>query len=322
MKGRRVLCRAMTALLLAVSISGAATCGGDSSGGSASTAPATSTAAVPRQFKIVTYNILGGRGGLDQLAKFLREQDADVICLQEVVRDRPSTSGPTSGKPQPPSDQAVRLAELLGGLHVVSATTLRLPAEQDCNVAILSRYPVRESAAYSLDKGGYVYAVRATVTEEKSAEGHAPASPPSSRPDRLRSGQLHLLSVHLHSTHSLETKHIMESTRIRMAQVTQLLDTVRQLQGDLIVAGDFNAAPWMPEYMALTKMLTDLGPKGANEAPTFPSSNPSIRIDYVYARGQFIARTYGPVSVLFSDHLPVIAEIDRRRQADSDHKDR
>jgi endonuclease/exonuclease/phosphatase family metal-dependent hydrolase len=307
--------RTLMALLLAIPLAAAAASSDGSLAEPPSASQPTSTQALPRRFRIVTYNILGGRGGLEKIAKFLREQDADVICLQEVLRDRVPASGAAGTKPAPSSDQAVRVAEMLGGMQVVSATTLRLPAEQECNVAILSRYPIRESAAYSLEAGGWVYAVRATLSEAGIEAAERPKSAAASQRSEEHDWQVHVFSVHLHSTHRLEIKHIMESSRTRMSQVAGLLGKVQKVSGDVIVAGDFNAAPWMPEYLALTQTLTDLGPKSAKESPTFPASQPAIRIDYVFGRGPFAARTYGPVVVPLSDHLPVIAEIERGLEA-------
>ena len=310
-----MLGRLLIALLLAVPTASAPG-PGERGGVSSTTSPTAAASPLPRRLKIVTYNILSCRGGLEQIAKFLREQDADVICLQEVARDAAPASGPAGADPGRRGNQAVRLAEMLGGWHVVSATTLRLPADQDCNVAILSRYPIHDSAAYAVEKRGYVYAVRATLTEEQPARNNAPASAPASQPVEPRPKQLHLFSVHLHSTHRLETKHIMESTRTRLAEVAHLLDTIRELPGDLIVAGDFNATPWMPEYLAMTEVLTDLGSKGADESPTFPTPHPSLRIDYIYGRGPLAAKTYRAVNVPWSDHLPVVAEILRSTGAE------
>jgi endonuclease/exonuclease/phosphatase family metal-dependent hydrolase len=245
-----------------------------------STQPAEDARAASDRLKVVTYNVLKCRRGIEPIIQILREQDADVIFLQEVGRGGAGSR-----------DQAARIAEALGGMHVVSAATLGLPSTQHCDQAILTRLEVSESAAHSLDEGGWAYAVQTRVK--------APGRP------------LHLLSVHTRSTFQLEPKHVIESSRTRLAQVTQLLEVIRKLEGDVIVAGDFNAAPWMPEYHGITRLLTDFGLLNQAAKPTYPSRRPVVRIDYVFGRGEFAARSYRVLAGRWSDHRPVVTELER-----------
>ncbi|MEE8386622.1 MAG: endonuclease/exonuclease/phosphatase family protein [Dehalococcoidia bacterium] len=235
---------------------------------------------MPDRLKVVTYNVHGCRSGIERIIQVLREQDADIIFLQEIGR----------GDSDSP-DQAARIAEALGGRHVVSAATLGLPSTQHCDEAILTRLEVSHPAAHSLDEGGWVYAVQARV--------QAPGRP------------LHLLSVHTRSTFRLETNHVIKSSQTRLAQVTQLLEVIRKLEGDVIVAGDFNAAPWMPEYHGITRLLTDFGLVNQAAKLTYPSHRPAVRIDYVFGRGQFTSRMYRVLAGRFSDHRPVVTELVR-----------
>ncbi len=245
-----------------------------------STQPAADAQTVPDRLKVVTYNVLRCRRGIEQIIQVLREQNADLIFLQEVGRGGAGSR-----------DQAARIAEALGGMHVVSAATLGLPSTQHCDQAILTRLEVSESAAHSLDEGGWVYAVQTRVK--------APGRP------------LHLLSVHTRSTSQLEPKHLIESGRTRLAQVTRLLEVIRKLKGDVIVAGDFNAAPWMPEYHGITGQLTDFGLVNQAAQPTYPSRRPVVRIDYVFGKGEFAARSYRVLAGRWSDHRPVVTELER-----------
>ena len=228
---------------------------------------------------MLTYNVQHYPVGLDRLIAFIRSQNADLIFLQENSRDR---TGPT--------DQARQIAAALGGLNVVSATTLGLPREQDCDQAILSRFELTDGKALVLDSGGRTFAVRATA--------------------KIEDRRLAVVSVHTHATFRLKMEHITQSSDARLREVSTLLEEIRATDMDVLAAGDFNASPWMPEYYGLTRVLTDLGLVSKDAKLSFPSHKPNVRIDYVFGRGGFTGRSYEVGTVQLSDHRPVIAEID------------
>lgn len=241
----------------------------------------------PDRLKVVTYNTWGCRAGIEKILETLREQKADVIFLQEVGR-RPNAA--KADERDPPA----RIAKALG-MHVVSASTLRVPIEQHCDQAILSRFELNDGKAHALDEGGWVFAVQATL--------------------KTKGRPLHLLSVHTHATFKLDVKHIYESSTTRLAEVTRLLEIVRPLNGDVIIAGDFNAAAWMPEYFLITKEWNDLGSISKEDKLSFPAWKPAVRIDYVFGRGEFAGRAYRLLNAHGSDHLPVAAELEREEPA-------
>ena len=271
-------CLGLGAIILAIVASG----GFDASTGDPAP-PAKPSANPPDRLKILTYNTWGCRNGVEKMIEFLRQQDADVICLQEIHReDVPGA--------KTKSDQAVRIAKALG-LHVVSAATLGVPAEQACDPAILSRFDLTDGAAHALNTGGWCFAVSAQV--------------------KAKGRRLNLVSVHTHSTFSLRPKHLIESTETRMAEIEGIRAIVEKLEGDVIVAGDFNAMPLMPEYLLLTRDLRDYGSASKEDELSFPASKPTVRIDYVFGRGEFAAASYQVMGGRLSDHLPVLAVLQR-----------
>jgi endonuclease/exonuclease/phosphatase family metal-dependent hydrolase len=243
--------------------------------------PAADVAELPDQVKVVTFNVQNCQGGIDRLIEFLRSQNADIIFLQEVPRHLP-------GEPDP----AGRIAKALNNMHFVSASTLKIPAEQACDQVILSRLPLADGQAHALAKGGWVYAVQATIGDRKHS--------------------LCLFSVHTCSTGRLTTEQIIQSSTVRMEQVSGLLEVVRKMNGDVIVGGDFNAAPWMPEYYGITRLLADFGAVNRDAKLSFPSHKPSVRIDYVFGRGGYVSRSFEVVDSRISDHRPVVAELERK----------
>jgi endonuclease/exonuclease/phosphatase family metal-dependent hydrolase len=243
--------------------------------------PAGNIAQLPDRLRVVTFNVQNCQGGIDRLIEFLRAQNADIIFLQEVPRELPGEANP-----------AGRIAKALNNMHFVSAATLKIPAEQACDQVILSRMPLSGGRAHSVAKGSWVYAMEATAGD--------PEHP------------LCLFSVHTRSTAHLTTEQIVQSSTARMEQVSALLDVVRKVDGDVLVAGDFNAAPWMPEYYGITRLLTDFGAVNQDAKLSFPSFKPSVRIDYVFGRGGYMSRSFEVVDSRISDHRPVVAELERK----------
>jgi endonuclease/exonuclease/phosphatase family metal-dependent hydrolase len=233
----------------------------------------------PKRLKVLTFNVDHFESGIDRFIDFLRKQNADLIFLQEVPRVAPGRQ-----------DAAVRIAGALGGFHVLSAATLNIPPTQGCDQAILSRFPLSDARALTAAKGGWVYAVQAAVNESGRS--------------------LRVFSVHTHSTSRLTVAQIVQSSTARIAEISALLESVANLDGDVIVAGDFNAATWMPEYYALTRQLTDFGAVSPGAKLSFPSDRPSVRIDYFFGRGNLAARSYEVLDNRLSDHRPVVAELE------------
>jgi endonuclease/exonuclease/phosphatase family metal-dependent hydrolase len=233
----------------------------------------------PRRLTIVTYNIQGWNGVSDKVVDLLRSQGADIIFLQEVTQ-RPSPSRRV--------DHAQRIARQLD-MHCVSASTLQVPTTQDCDVAILSRFSLSGGTVHAIGKGSRVFAVQATIDTDD--------------------GPLHVVCVHTQATFRLKAKHIAESIKTRMTQITRLLEIVEGLAGDAIIAGDFNAAPIMPEYEMISRRWTDFGSSDERTTPTFPSDRPFLRIDYVFGRGAYRSREYRVFASDLSDHLPVVTRV-------------
>jgi len=248
---------------------------------------------MPDRLRIVTYNIHGCRSGLDRIADLIRDQAPDIVFLQEATRPEYDPHG---------RDQAAAIADKVGGYHVASAAKLGYlhpPSQGD--PAILSRFDLRNARMIHGKDRGRAFGLLATI----NASGRS----------------LHLMCVHTHATFKIEFDHILESSKTRMIQVTQLMELVEKLDGDVIMAGDFNAADWMPEYKILTQHWTDFGLISDDAKLSFPSHQPQVRIDYVFGRGAFEARSYEVLNVRLSDHRPVLAVIERRRSQRSSAND-
>ena len=110
------------------------------------------------------------------------------------------------------------------------------------------------------------------------------------------------------------------------AAVVALIEKLKQT-GPVLLQGDLNHRPNDPEYAIWTEAgLVDIGAEqGIGDEPTFSSTNPRGRIDYIWATKELGTRaTHAEVlngvpfipdpdeksSYALSDHLPVLADFD------------
>lgn len=171
--------------------------------------------------------------------------------------------------------------------------------------AVLSRFPIRESANYSLPSKD----IDALEPFTRHA-GRAVLETPD--------GDLVVYSAHLHP----------RSRDLRLREIALLCE---HMQPDLdagrplLLQGDLNHAPDSPEYEAwkTAGLLDTFEAKGEGHPGTVRSIQQAMRIDYIWAHGPLVARIE-KCRVLFegafrvnrddsaafalSDHLPVFAE--------------
>lgn len=236
-----------------------------------------------RALRIVTLNVWNRSGPWPARAALirreLRELDADIVGLQEILELDARSSGGTV------HNQAHEIADGLGYEVVHGAASELGGPTLTMGNALLSRYPVREHHGWQLPG--------AEETKETRACLHAVlAAPP---------GPLHVFVTHL----NWKLHH--GSTRIR--QVRDITERIARAcpigNGDPppILMGDFNAEPESDEIRYLTGRATIDGRSiyfadawtyaGSGPGYTFDRRNPYAalahepprRLDYVFVRG-------------------------------------
>jgi endonuclease/exonuclease/phosphatase family metal-dependent hydrolase len=121
--------------------------------------------------------------------------------------------------------------------------------------------------------------------------------------------------VHVH----FFSAHLGLHWRERRRQAAQLLsaDILRDaaLAHPLVLVGDFNSLSnrsAVPRW--LRRQLIDCAVAARNEAPTFPSPFPLLRLDHCYVDSAFRVRAVDVVRTRLarraSDHLPVLVELE------------
>jgi endonuclease/exonuclease/phosphatase family metal-dependent hydrolase len=227
-----------------------------------------------RDLRVATYNILGGKLGLDEVIAAIRSFDADLVALQEVD-DRTRRSGRV--------DQPRVIAEALG-MEVAFAEHRRFGGGR-IGVVLLSKHPLANVERIALP-GGLLAAVRADVT--------------------IAGRVVRTFVVHFHPTDPRDSEARqkgMDIARQREADAVLLLATRESIP--TIVMGDFNARSNGPEYSAFADHFTDACPKGG---ATWPATVPLVRIDYVWSSPDVERLDCPRFTPQASDHRPVVAD--------------
>jgi endonuclease/exonuclease/phosphatase family metal-dependent hydrolase len=213
-----------------------------------------------------------------RIAEVLREVDADVIALQEILRVT---------NEDPKHDQVGFLASELGMEHCAFGHNRPLQGGTYGN-ATLSRFPIDNWTNYDVSHA------------KRERRGCL-------RTDiRLPKGQLvHVMNLHL-GTGFME----------RRAQARMLLSPELLLSGDFkdprIVVGDFNEWTRGLATRLLSEHFVSAESNGRRVKPSYPGVMPLLRLDHVYYDGKLTLESFAlhrsKKALVASDHVPMVTE--------------
>lgn len=230
--------------------------------------------------KILSYNLrFGELASLEELAEFIKNEDPDVVALQEVdVRTYRDRAPKQNGK-----DFISELAYHTGMLGVYGKTIPYMGGYY--GIGILSKYPMASVERIYLPKTEHGKEQRAVlVADVEYKEGE----------------YFTFASTHLDYTNTQE----------RQIQVEKLNEILLNKTYPVIVAGDFNGRPDAIEIingMAQWKQV-------CNSDATVPATNPKSKIDYifVYPKDKWEVIENTSYFIQLSDHLPISAVVEIR----------
>jgi endonuclease/exonuclease/phosphatase family metal-dependent hydrolase len=238
------------------------------------------------KLRVATYNIHRGRGidgrlRLDRIVDVLREVDADIVALQEVV----SHEGDGEG------NQARFLGETLAA-HWALGENRKLRGAAYGNV-VLSRFPLRVVKNHDISVTG----------RERRGAFHT---------DVLVGPEeyLHVFNIHL-GTAFVERRH--QGRRLSARDTGILHDT--GLTGPKIVLGDFNewTSGLATRLLGAHMKSVDIR-KHLRRRRTYPGFLPILHLDHIYYDGPLELETLTlhrtKTSLMASDHLPLVADFE------------
>lgn len=237
-------------------------------------------------FRVATYNVHKCKGmdlrtSPSRIADVLREIDADIVALQEVVSHQ-------NGREE--EHQASFLAEELGMSYTIGENRLHMGASYG-NV-VLTKFDVTHTRNFDI-----------------TVHGREPRGCLLADVKMDDAQSLHIYNIHLGT-----------AFRERRHQVKRLLDAEilnREHFAPRLMLGDFN--DWM-RGMALRHLRSHFHSADPDlQIPhrrTYPGFLPLVTLDHIYydshlrVERSFVHRT--ALSMVASDHLPLVAEFSFR----------
>lgn len=212
---------------------------------------------------------------LPQLAREMAALQVDVLLLQEVDKNRIN-----SGR----VDQAAYLAGQLGMEYAFATNVLR-PGDSRYGTAVLSAYPIVETANTLLPRPG--------STQQRGLLRAVLEVAPGQR-------------VSVYTTHFEHT-----SQDARLLQARAAAAVIAEDPHPVIVGGDMNARPASAPMATLRTVAADSWLEGGQGAGlTHPTWSPRGRIDYLMHRGDLGVNVITTHHSRVSDHRAVRASYD------------
>jgi endonuclease/exonuclease/phosphatase family metal-dependent hydrolase len=239
-----------------------------------------SQVAPPVAVRVMTYNIHHGRGmdgrvDLDRIAKLIRDQNVDLVAIQEVDKGTERTGG---------IDIAAELAGLTK-MYFVFEKNIDFQGGEYGN-AILSRHPILGSTNlhYQMLRPGEQ---RGLLSAEIEIGGR---------------------TITFAATH-LDYRPDPAERINNMGEIDTFVS--RSGENPLIIAGDFNDQPNGAVYSRMTATFIDAWAEGGTgDGFTYSSEVPAKRIDYIYLfpKTTWSVKSADVLSSDASDHLPLVIE--------------
>lgn len=228
--------------------------------------------------RVMVWNLHYGVGEvgsleLEELARTIERHEPDVVLLNEVARGWLIGGG---------ADMATWLSERLGG-HFAYAPA----ADRQYGNAILSRWPLSDVQVKSLPPGDAPQnrsALAATV--------------------QTGAGEITVVATHLQVLKSNAPSRILE--------LETLLPWLESLPSEVVVFGgdmNFRVGDEEEDIVLEAGYSSAIDEAGDPGSATHPSSEPTVRYDWLFGRGGEFAEASVLVDEKASDHLPVLVTL-------------
>lgn len=244
--------------------------------------------------KIIQLNIWGGKLG-QQIIDFLQAEQPDFVCMQEVN----DLKGRAGYKFFATLDE-IKSGGGFGEAFMSATYSSRyMERELEYGNAILSRQPFT-SAQTVFTRGEYmrnfdIEADDGNIRNLQVATVDVDGTP------------LHILNHHGH--HVPDTKAGNDETLRQMRVIADVLD---DLQGPVILCGDFNLAPDSRSIVTLNERLSNLSIIHNLQRTYNQFSAVHEVCDYIFANDQIKVEHFEMSEALISDHKALILEFNHK----------
>jgi endonuclease/exonuclease/phosphatase family metal-dependent hydrolase len=226
-----------------------------------------------RDIKVITFNVKYGDFGWDKVKKYITDQNADIILVQEKDTNR-----------------ALR-QDLVKYPSVILKTKHKIVRQEE-----LITDKSRGNSFYAdVDINGKIIRIVNVYLE----------------PFRLHKSMLQFdgFGKEGGKIHTL-LSHMIPTFKAHEDQIKKIRKAIDLSPYPVILAGDFNSVPNSYEYYNLGKDLQDAFLEAGNgSSSSFHDYKVPLRIDYIFSSKSIIPLSYKvDNSVQLSDHYPVIAE--------------
>jgi endonuclease/exonuclease/phosphatase family metal-dependent hydrolase len=273
----------------------------------------------PGALRILTWNVRGFdeyttkkkgvSGHRPRMLQFIGGLHPDVLCLQEFL----NSDVPADSCNIPYIRERLRLP-----YYFFSRDYVNRGAKYESGVIIFSRYPIVDTMVMAYSRAGGFHATESLI----SADIHVGK-------DTIRVYTTHLQSVLFHSKdfHDLQIiKNVEDSILMASKSIAKKLGYAFQHRGDQaeevraqldkspypsLICGDFNDVPNSYTYFTIRKDWQDAFiKKGFGIGRSYKFISPTLRIDYILASPAFNVLQCRRFSLPWSDHNPVVADME------------
>lgn len=263
------------------------------------------------QLRIMSYNVRlfdlynwqSNEKTRNKIIKFLKNENPDVLCIQEFYYDKTNTFN--------------TLDTLLKALHYKHYHIAYIKEKQNQHfygIATFSKYPI----------------INKTDIFFENSNNHSIITDIKIKKDTIRFINNHLESLKFNKKH-YETidnitkkldfddsgiisigKLIINSYKKRQVQADSIGKLVNNSKFKTVVCGDFNDPPISYTYNKIctkNNLIDAFVSSGKGLSGTYAGKLPALRIDYIFHTPNIMSSEYGVRKIYLSDHFPIVCKI-------------
>lgn len=262
-----------------------------------------------QKFSLISYNVRnfdkynwsGDDDAPDKIARFISDENADIVCLQEFA-----SNNKTKIRHHPQLKKLTKKRNI----HVEYAKNSA--GRKTAGIITITRFPIINKGTIRFDDSNNI-----TIYSDLKINK-----------DTVRVFNLHLQSVNIDpkeysmldsldfSNREQNMKeaedilgHLKTAFMIRAAQAEKVAAQIEKSPYPVIVCGDFNDSPVSYAYQKIRGNLQDAFiESGFGLSNTYRGKFPSVRIDYILHSERIFSSDYKRSKIKLSDHYPIECE--------------